>query len=202
MSHLGPDSKSQNTYAFETERLMVDLPVEEDAPVAYDLVGGKDRREVCATLLWDGPDSLEDTRDWIHRVRNGTWGEFGFHWVIRDKTGVFTNETGRVIGAIGTRPRDEPGRADVGYWLGRPYWGNGIMREALDALLDLGFAELGFYKMEADVYTINERGTRLVLGAGMIREGIIRRAHRKYDDWVDAGVYGIMRDEWEARRAS
>ena len=178
----------------------MDLPGEDDAAVLYGLIGGDDRREICATLLWDGPDSIRDTLDWVRRVRSGTFAEFGFHWVVRDRTGAITAEPGRAMGAIGTRPRDEAGRADVGYWLGRPYWGQGIMKEALTALIDIGFERLDYYKMEADVYTINERGTRLVQSVGMIREGIILRAHRKYGDWVDAGIFGIMRDEWEARQ--
>jgi RimJ/RimL family protein N-acetyltransferase len=200
MPHRGPAPNSKNTHTFETARLSMDLPGEEDAAVLYGLIGSDDRREICATLLWDGPDSIRDTLDWVRRVRTGTFAEFGFHWVIRDRTGAITAEPGQAMGAIGTRPRDEAGRADVGYWLGRPYWGQGIMKEALTALIDLGFERLDYYKMEADVYTINERGTRLVQSVGMIREGIIRRAHRKYGDWVDAGIFGIIRDEWEAQQ--
>lgn len=200
MSGRGPDPKSRNTHQFETERLTVDLPTSDDAHVLYELNGGEHRREVNATLLWDGADSVRDTQEWIERCASERYEDYGYHWTIRDRSGDLTGTAGAPMGAIGTRPRDEPGRADVGYWLGRPYWGNGIMTEALEALLELGFTTLDNYKMEADVYTHNPRGLALVARVGMSREGLIRRGHRKYGDWVDVTVWGILREEWIAGR--
>ena len=198
MAGNGPDPQMTNTLSYQTERLTINLPKRADADTLYDLVGGPDRAEVCATLLWDGPDSIQDTLDWIAECETGTFGDFGFHWTVRDTDGVFTGTPGTAMGAIGTRPRAEPGRADVGYWLGRPFWGQGIMGEALRGLLHLGFTRLDYYKMEADVYTINGRGLRLVESVGMQRECVIRQAYRKQGRWVDAAIYGILREEWES----
>lgn len=162
----------------------------------FDLIGGPDRAEVCGTLQWDGPDSIAEIEDWIQRTNTMTFGDYGFHWTIRDRDGVFTGEKGRPLGNIGTRPRGEPGRVDVGYWLGRPYWGRGIMGEALERLLELCFSDFDCYKVEADVYTHNARGLRLVESAGMTREGVIRNAYRKEGRFVDATLYGILKSEW------
>lgn len=65
---------------------------------------------------------------------------------------------GMPLGAIGTRPRGWPGRGDVGYWLGKPYWGRGVMAEALREVLALGFGTLRFVKVEAEVFMTNPRG--------------------------------------------
>lgn len=196
----GPAPDAKNDHEFETARLEMTLPVKSDAEVLYRLIGGPDRRSICATLVWDGPRDLSETEGWVEKVRASTFEEIGFHWVIRDRVGSVTDEPGQPLGAIGTRPRDNPGRADVGYWLGRPYWGQGLMSEALMALLVLGFTSLEFYKMEADVFGHNQRGIRLVERAGMRREGLIRKAHRKYGELVDVAVYGILREEWDSER--
>lgn len=196
MSNTGPPPESRNTHSFETERLLLELPNESDAEVLFGLVGGPHRREICATLIWDGPEEIYETREWIEKANTLSFEDFGYHWVIRDREGSLSGASGQALGAIGTRPRDNPGRADVGYWLGRPYWGKGVMGEALRALIELGFNELDYYKMEADVHTHNERGIRLVESVGMNREGVIRRAFRKYGELVDTALYGLLREEW------
>jgi len=195
MPRLGPDPTSTNTYDVQTERLHVDLPRGDDAPQLYALVGGDRREEISATLIWDGPDELADVEDWVERARTMPYEEWGLHWVLRDRVGSIGGP-GHVLGAIGITPRGSPGRADVGYWLGRPYWGSGIMAEALAGVLDLWFTSLDGHKIEADVFTHNVRGRRLVEKLGMQQEGVIRHAHRKRGEWVDAAVYGMLADEW------
>lgn len=199
MAGTGPDPKDKNTHAFETNRLLIEVPRADDAATLFHLNGGEHRREVNATLLWDGADDVGGTEEWVAKCASEPYGEYGFHWVIRDKAGSVAGEHASALGAIGTRPRDEAGRADVGYWLGRPFWGQGVMTEALRGLLDYGFTTLDNYKMEADVFTHNARGLRLVASVGMIQEGLIRRAHRKYGEWVDVTVWGILVEEWQSR---
>ena len=191
MSGRGPVPTSKNIFSFDTEHLQIELPRPDDAPILFGLIGSEHRREVTATLLWDGPDHISDIEEWIEKCSTKTFADYGFHWAVRDKTGEFTGRAGEAMGAIGTRARGEPGRADVGYWLGRP----------LAGLLELGFTTLDYYKMEADVYTSNARGLRLVESAGMIREGVVRRAYRKNGEWVHAAIYGILKEEWQANQS-
>lgn len=196
MLRNGPDPEATNTYRFATPRLSMELPRHQDAPHLFALIGGADRRAVCSTLLWDGPDEVGEIEDWIERCRSESFGEAGFHWVIRDPSGKIAGRPGLPLGAIGTRPRGWPGRADVGYWLGKQYWGRGLMTEALLGLLALGFGTLGYAKVEAEVFAENRRGLRLVERVGMKREGLVRRAVRKYGDWVDEALYGVLFEEW------
>ncbi len=192
MDRTGPDVDSLNTLRFTTERLLVDLPQPDDADVLFHLVGGPDRDAICATLAWDGPDDRSDTDWWIERCRTATYGEWGYHWVLRDRSGDLAGATGRALGAIGTRPTGVPGRGDVGYWLGRPYWSRGLVTEALTALVELGRTDLDYAKMEATVFATNPGGIRLVEKVGFEREGLIRRGHRKRGQWVDCALYGIL----------
>lgn len=179
----------------------MEVPAEEDAPTLYRLAGGEDRSEVTAGLIWDGPDREAETLHFIAQARTASYREHGFNWVIRDLTGDISGTARSALGMIGTRPSGEPGRGDVGYWLGKPYWGRGVMTEALTAVLGLCFGRLDLNKVEAEVFSFNERSARLVERVGMHLEGTIRSAHLKRGQWVDANIYGILRSEWQALQA-
>ncbi len=196
MTVRGPDKAALNTYSLDTDRLFIEVPADDDAPALYALVGGSDRLEVTAGLIWDGPDRVTDTLRFIRQAQTERYGESGFHWAIRDRGGALTGTPRTAIGMISARPSGEPGRADVGYWLGKPYWGQGLMHEALAAVLGLCFGDLDQVKVEAEIFTNNPRSMRLVEKLGMQREGTVRSAHFKRGVWVDSHIYGILRNEW------
>ncbi|HVR76967.1 MAG TPA: GNAT family protein [Acidimicrobiia bacterium] len=198
MTGTGPDRDARNTHRLSTERLRLEVPTDDDAPVLFHLAGGEDRAEIMAGLIWDGPDKVSDTRLFVEQSQTRSYGDFGFHWAIKDRTGAITGSPGRAMGMIGTRPIGEPGRGDVGYWLGKAHWGRQIMAEALGSVLELCFGRLDMVKIEAEIFTTNARSIRLVEGVGMKLEGTIRSAHFKRGQWVDVHVYGILRDEWLA----
>jgi RimJ/RimL family protein N-acetyltransferase len=196
MTGKGPDPNTANTYRLETERLIIEVPSESDAPSLFGLVGGPDRSEVTAGLIWDGPDEISDTIGFIRLSQTDRFGDSGFHWAIRDKTGALSGAAGTAVGMISARPSEQTGRGDVGYWIGKPYWGKGLMKEALTEVLDLSFGDLDHEKMEAEIFTDNVRSMRLVESLGMQREGTIRSSHFKRGRWVDSHIYGILRKEW------
>ena len=202
MTGRGPDRAALNTYRLETERLVLEVPVESDAPALFALVGGEDRLEMTAGLIWDGPDEISETIGFIRQAQTERYGDSGFHWAIRDRTGAITGTSRTAVGMISARPSSQAGRGDVGYWLGKPYWGQGLMREALTAVFDLCFGEFDQVKVEAEIFTTNARSKRLVESLGMRLEGTIRSSHHKRGEWVDAHIYGLLRDEWTALRSS
>ena len=58
--------------------------------------------------------------------------------------------------------------------------------------------DLGYHRLEMAVYGFNERAQRHAERAGWVREGVKRRAHRYGDEWVDAVLYGVIREDLEA----
>ena len=58
--------------------------------------------------------------------------------------------------------------------------------------MDLGFSRLDLAKIEAEVFVSNTRGRRLVERVGFEHEGTIRRSQRKYGEWIDAALYGLV----------
>lgn len=200
MTGRGPEDAALNTYRLRSERFLLEAPTNDDAPTLFGLAGGEDRLEVTAGLIWDGPDEISEIRQFIEESRTTSYGEHGFNWVIRDRDGRFGGAAGAALGMIGTRPSGEPGRGHVGYWLGKPYWGHGLMGEALTSVLDLCFGELDMVKIEAEVFDTNVRGMRLVERLGMRLEGTIRSAHLKRGVWVDTHVSGLLGEEWRRAR--
>ena len=108
--------------------------------------------------------------------------------------GDYFRATGTVVGTIGMRPHGPPGRVDLGYYLGRPWWGRGLMREAIAAVVLHAFG-LGARKVEAEVFLTNPRGMRLVESLGFRREGTVRRAVLKRGIWLDEAAYGLLPGE-------
>lgn len=77
--------------------------------------------------------------------------------------------------------------------------GRGIGKEALALLLDFGFNELNFYKLQLDVISYNEKAIRLYEWAGFVREGIYREFIFRDGERYDMYLYGLLRREWEAK---
>lgn len=194
----GPPPDSKNTHQLETPRLLLDVPRLSDGRLLFALVGGSRRDEVCENLVWDGPEAVDDIWGWVERSRTEPFGDIGYHWVIRDRTGALAKTSGDPLGTFILRPFHFPGRTKVGYWLGTPYWRQGIMTEALSAVLDLAIGDLGVVKVEADVFSRNRGGRRLVEGLGFTQEAMVRRAVLKRGEWLDEAVYGLLAEEWQA----
>lgn len=196
----GPDPASTNDTAITTDRLELSFGTDQDARDLFPFVHGEAGRTVTDTLLWDGPETVEDIAAFLRKHTTGTFDPDGFHWLLRDRTGEITGRAGRAIGSIGLQQRGPVGRCDVGYWLAPPYWRQGLMKEALSAVVDHAFTALGAVKVEADVFIGNAAGIALLESVGFTREGTVRRVHPKRGRWVDAHLYGIIPDDREAAR--
>jgi [ribosomal protein S5]-alanine N-acetyltransferase len=109
-------------------------------------------------------------------------------WAIRDGRG-------RAIGGIGLDPSAEgPSyRAEIGYWLGQPFWGRGIMTSAVQAVSRHGFEELKLGKITAHVFSFNVASARVVEKAGFQLEGYLRKHFLKDGEFIDAKAYGLVR---------
>lgn len=103
-----------------------------------------------------------------------------------------------LIGAIGLTLNPVHDRAELGYWIGRPFWGHGYCTEAARAVVEYGFHELGLRRIHATHFVRNPASGRVMEKLGMRREGVLRRHVRKWDDFEDLAVCGILREEYGA----
>jgi RimJ/RimL family protein N-acetyltransferase len=107
---------------------------------------------------------------------------------------------GTLLGAIGLRVDMEHNRAELGYWLGHPYWRNGYTTEAAAAMLRYAFEDLRLRRVHARHFAINPASGRVMQKIGMAREGVMRQHFVKWGRPVDVVFYGILAEEWRATR--
>lgn len=93
-------------------------------------------------------------------------------------------------------------RAEVGYWIGRSYWGHGYATEAVQLVCGFGFRRMRLHRIDATVIESNSGSTRVLEKAGFRAEGILRDAARLDRGWADEVVYGLLRSEWDRERSS
>jgi RimJ/RimL family protein N-acetyltransferase len=93
-------------------------------------------------------------------------------------------------------------RAEIGYALGRAYWGNGYMGEALTAVINYAFDSLNLHRIEADVDPRNDASVRTVQRLGFQREGYLRERWQVSGEIQDAFFFGLLRPDWEALHRS
>ena len=72
-------------------------------------------------------------------------------------------------------------------------FGDAAAREFQRHLLD----DLGFHRLELEIYGFNERAMRHAERVGFVREGVKRKAYWRHDDWVDGVCYGLLADDLE-----
>ncbi len=104
-----------------------------------------------------------------------------------------------VVGACGLQVEPQQGRAELGYWVGKPWWGRGYTPEAARGVLAFGFGTLGLRRIFAHHLAGNDASGRVMAKIGMRREGILR-AHELHrgERPVDMVVWGILAEEYEA----
>jgi RimJ/RimL family protein N-acetyltransferase len=85
-------------------------------------------------------------------------------------------------------------RAEIGYWLARPYWGQGIMTSVVLRVCQHGFAELQLQKITAHVFATNAASARVLQKCGFQQEGHLRRHYLKDRKLIDAILYAKLRD--------
>ncbi len=105
---------------------------------------------------------------------------------------------GELVGGVGVRPLSDVRRidAELGYWLGEDYWGQGIVTAAVSAITVWAFAELGeLERIHAYVFSSNPASARVLEKAGYHLEGRLRRSVIKRGKIFDMDLYATLRGE-------
>ena len=175
-----------------TERLLLRPFTLADAPTVQKLAGD----EAIASVTLNIPHPYEDgmAEAWIgtHPQRFAKGEEAVFAIVLR--------EDNTLIGAIGLTINQEHERAETGYWIGKPYWGNGYCTEAAGEVVRFGFAELGLARIQAVHFTQNPASGRVMKKIGMTYEGSLRQYFKKRGNPIDLKMYAILRTEYETQQ--
>lgn len=186
--------RHRGTKTLETERLVLRRFRETDAQAMFD--NWANDSEVTCFLTWQPHQSIEVTRsvlrDWIRDYGRSD----SYQWAI------CLRETDEPIGSISVVGFQENVSAfEIGYCIGRGWWRQGVTSEALQAVVDYLFAEVGALRVCADHDSRNPNSGRVMRHCGMTYEGTLRQACHSNAGIGDMCVYAILRSEWEEQQA-
>ena len=174
----------------ETEHLVLRRLHPSDAASLYAILSDEDvARFYDDEAFTDVSQAREQLEAW----------ERGFEaWrVIR--WGIVQRGTDEVIGTCGYYGFHRwHARASLGYELARPYWRQGMMTEALAAIIGFGFREVGLNRVQGVLMPGNVVSVKLLEKLGFQREGILRQ----YENWGGKGyadllMFALLRQEYE-----
>jgi len=173
-----------------TERLILRPHTIWDADDLQKLINDKDIASTTLTLPY--PYSLEDAIDFLGK-REESYEETG------SPEFAITHKDGYLIGGIGIKLNKEHENAELGYWIGKPYWGKGYCTEAALAVVKYGFEVMGLNRIYAKHFTRNPASGRVMQKIGMKHEGHLRQNVKKLDKFEDQELYAILKNEYFAK---
>lgn len=179
----------KGTKTLETKRLILRRACVEDAvPLFRNWASDPD---VTRFLTWPAHESVE-----VSRLVAESWAaesekEDYYQWMIVWK------EINEPIGSISVVAFDpKVNKAEIGYCIGKNWWGKGIVAEALSAVMDYLFREVGVNRIEARHDVKNPRSGAVMKKCGMAYEGIARQAGRNNQGICDICSYGVLAEDW------
>ena len=177
-----------------TARLLLRSFRHEDIPALVPLIGA---REIAATTAKiPHPYTENDAQTFLDQSSDDFRAGRSISYAITLAT------TGELCGGIGLTITPEHQRAELGYWIGVPYWGQGIATEAAGAVAAFGFESLKLHRIHAFVHAGNNASQRVLEKIGMRHEGQSREHVRKWDRFVDLENYGVLAGEIRVGKSS
>ncbi len=171
-----------------TNRLLLRHILPDDAEALFAILSDEEAMEFYGN---EPHQSLDDTRELIRQIQARYAQREALRW------GITLPGEDILIGSCGLFHFDVGfDRAETGYELNRPFWGKGMMTEAMSAILTFGFRELGLHRVEAIIDIANERSKRLLLKLGFTYEGNLRQRFPFRDHYEDEHYFGLLKDEW------
>jgi ribosomal-protein-alanine N-acetyltransferase len=171
-----------------TPRLLLRSIEREDVPAIVRLAGA---REVAATTLRiPHPYSEADALEFLAKA-----GED----FLAGRSVVFaiTVAPDRALcGAVGLHIAPAHRHAELGYWLGLPFWGNGYTTEAARAAVSFGFGTLALHRIYAHYFGGNVASQRVLEKIGMRHEGRFPQHIQKWNEFIDIENYGVLAEDF------
>ncbi len=109
-------------------------------------------------------------------------------------------DTGEVVGDLAVNLTWDSRCAEVGYTLARPHWGKGYASEAVTAIVEYLFEQVGVTRVAGTLHPENRASAMVLERAGFVFEGHTRLSYWVGDENSDDWIYGLTREDWEAWR--
>ncbi|UZR95292.1 GNAT family N-acetyltransferase [Chondrinema litorale] len=176
----------------KTERLRLSQLQAADIPNIVSYASNKKVADM--TMNIPHPYKEEDAIYWINSANEGFKRRTQFTFRVAIK------ESNKFIGGMGLKIDNRFNKAELGYWIGEPYWGNGYATEAAGAVLSFGFEVLNLNKIFATHLIDNPASGKVMKKNGMIKEAELVEHFRKDEKYLTVVQYRLTRKEYEERK--
>ena len=181
MKHIG-------TKEYVTERLILRPFTEDDAEAVFNNWASDD--EVTKYLTWPTHSSVDVSREYVSYCIQQYTKPSRYQW------GIELKNTHKLIGNISVVSSiEELECMELGWVIGRAYWGNGYMPEAAAKVIDVLFDEVGANCVYAGHDVNNPKSGRVMQKIGMRFEGVLRQFGKNNQGIVDVARYSIVKSE-------
>jgi RimJ/RimL family protein N-acetyltransferase len=172
----------------ETPRLILRPYAMEDAERLTDLLQDPEIYRWTASIPF--PYTIEHAREFLTQRAADDSSGASFAWAITDR------ENGNLIGAMGLHDViPASSRAELGYWLGKDYRGNGYATEAARRVISWCFEVGEFHRIQATYLPGNQGSAGVMRNIGMREEGILRGYGFKNGEHQDLNLQAVLRDD-------
>jgi [ribosomal protein S5]-alanine N-acetyltransferase len=168
-----------------TERLLLSSMQKEDAP---ELLLLRSSEKVMEYIDKERTKTLEETAALIKHITDDVTNNEGITWKISVK-----ENPEKLIGSIGFWRIIKPHyRAEVGYMLHPGFWKKGLMKEALQAVIDFGFNTIHLHSIEAHINPGNAASAGLLEKLNFVREAYFKEDYFFRGKFLDSAVYSLL----------
>lgn len=147
-------------------------------------------REVAETTFMPHPYTLEIAENWIKThsklIENGDAYPFA----------VILESENQLIGTMTIRVDKLHNKGELGYWIGKAYWGKGYATEAAKRVIDFGFKELNLNRIWAPIMSKNKASSKVLKKVGLIYEGTLKQDVLRWNQYEDVDVYGLIKSDY------
>lgn len=179
-----------NLPALETERLWLRKLTRKDV---HDMFEYTSDPEISLYTTWTAHQTIDDTMRFIEYNLRLQEQQQVHEWAMVDK------EKNKMIGTCGYvtwKPQHRV--AEIAYAIARPYWGQGLMSEAIRTVLRFGFERMELNRIEARCMVDNLGSERVMQKAGMTFEGVLREQLYAKEMFHDLKIYAILKRDWQS----
>lgn len=188
-----PDLTRDDVFRIETRRLWLRWPTAKDKDAILKLAGDRSVAEMLAGVPHPLPPAVVETFVLQARAENTAGAALTLALARR-------SAPASLIGVISIHP-GTTAAPELGYWLGQPHWGAGLMREAVHALCDAFFAYAGGTDLASSARTMNPASRRVLEACGFAQTGTATKPFPARGGDLPVDLFHLDRARWQARAA-
>lgn len=177
----------KNLPEIKTSRLILRKLKLSDAKDMYEYASDP---QVSKYMVWDTHPSINCTKEFLKFVRKTYKSGGAESWAVT------LRDSGKMIGTCGFYRIDGRHRnSEIGYAMNRKYWGQGLMTEAVNAVIEFGFKKLKLNRVQANCRLENKGSEKVMIKCGMKYEGIMRELVFTKGKFHDLKVYAVLKKD-------